>query len=221
MNLVQEAFFKLYPDREFDYSAELKYSGKFKPYNARVSWRDRHLYFRLSSEWKQVDKEIVVGLIQSLLLKVLKENKKSFNVDMYHSFLRKLPEYTVRRESDTVLEGAFNELDEKYFYSSLEMPTLVFGNENRVKLAHYDLHTDTIVVSSVFKNAPLELLHYVLYHEMLHKKHTFVANGSRSSFHTAAFKRDEKMFENYSGCERKLKQFLRKKPKILQMFRFF
>ncbi len=208
MDLVQEAFTRLWPERAFPYTAEITYSGRFSPYNARVRLARNHLQFGLSAEWKRVDREIVIGLVQSLLARTLKEKGATVNVQLYHAFVRKLPDAIPRGASDPVLEQAFARLNELYFYSLLDQPTLAWGTASTTKLGHYNLHTDTVVLSAVFREAPRELLEYVLYHEMLHKKHKYRQQGNRSHFHTKAFKADEKRFNDAGRLERQLEGFL-------------
>ncbi len=221
MDIIREAFQKLYPEKEFVYTSELTYSGQFKPYNARVQWRGNHFRFRLSRTWKEVDGEITMGLLQVLLLRVLKDQKTTFNIELYHSFLKKLPAVTVKGESDAFLVQAFERVNRAYFFDIIDQPTLQWGSAATTKLAHYDLHTDTIVVSSIFQDAPIELLDYVMYHEMLHKKHQFVGKGKHSRFHTTAFRDDELKFSDAVLLEQRLKMFLREKKRKLRRFRLF
>ncbi|MBI4153362.1 hypothetical protein HY497_02465, partial [Candidatus Woesearchaeota archaeon] len=79
MEMITQSFTQLYPDKEFNYTATVKYSGQFKPYNARVQLRGNNLQFRLSNEWKEVDEQIVIGLVQHLLLRLFGGKKNTFN----------------------------------------------------------------------------------------------------------------------------------------------
>jgi hypothetical protein len=51
----------------------------------------------------------------------------------------------------------------------------------------------------------MDLLDYVVYHEMLHKKYKFVNKNGRNYHHTGNFKKKEKEFENQQQVERRLK----------------
>ena len=212
MMVIQSAFTELYPQRTFNYTTEITYSGKFKPYNARVLLRSSHLRFNLSREWKTVDGEIVKGLYQVLLARLFGGKTSTFNMKLYHSFLKKLPEYTEAKESDPQLVESFQRVNNQYF-AAMEQPTLVWGQSSTSTLAHYNLQTDTITMSTIFKGAQQHLMDSVMYHEMLHKKHQFSGNGARQRFHTKAFRDDEKNFMNAAQCELELKQFLRTKRK--------
>jgi hypothetical protein len=210
--LVEEAFRELYPNRQYNYVVDVKYSGKFKPFNARVQLsRFTKLQFRLSKEWKATDNEIVKGLVQVLFFRLLggKKLKPTFNMNLYHSFLKKLPDVTERKQSVPVLVDSFLRVNIQFFHGFMEQPTIVWGKRSTTTLAHYDLHTDTIVMSTIFKQAPQHLTDYVMYHEMLHKKHQFTTNGKMARFHTKAFRDDEKKFGDIKLLEKELNGFLR------------
>ncbi len=210
MALVAHAFTLLYPEKEFTYTAHIKYSGKFKPYNARVQLRENHLQFRLSKEWKDVDDEIVIGLIQHLLLRLLGGKQTTFNINLYHGFLKKLPSVAEADIGDPLLAESFKRVNDSHFSGFMEPASLRWGTESTRTLAHYNLHTDTITVSTIFQNASQHLLDYVMHHEMLHKKHQFTSNGKQSRFHTTAFREDEKKFGNVEAIEKELNAFVRR-----------
>ena len=89
ISLVVEAFNRLFPDND-NYSFSLKYSSKFSQYNANVKKRLSKIEFSLSSKWKTVNDEIVIGLIQSLLLRILGKKGSSMNIDLYNNFVKSL-----------------------------------------------------------------------------------------------------------------------------------
>ena len=209
MNLIEEAFKNLYPDREFNYSCSLKYSGHFKPYNANIKYGFGRVELKLSREWKKIDREIKIGLIQSLMKKLWKTKSSTMNIDFYNNFLKKVHLITPKDKNDPILEASFNRVNEKYFNGLIERPNLVWGGESFRKLGSYDLQGDLISISTVFKKAEIKLLDYVIYHEMLHKKHKFVNRGNRNHFHTSVFRKDEKAFEGSETLEKEINLFLR------------
>ena len=73
INLVEEAFRLLFPAKEFKYSSNLKYSGHFKDYGATISLRGDFLQVKLSRSWQGISREIQIGLIQELLLRMFKK----------------------------------------------------------------------------------------------------------------------------------------------------
>ena len=146
-------------------------------------------------------------------------NVKNAANKVYESFIKNLSKYAKKTKSDPLLEESFNRVNEKYLNGALDRPNLVFGSTSSTKLGSYEYQTDTIIVSSIFKNADIALLDYIMYHEMLHKKHRFYTKNGRSYHHTGKFKIEEKKFENLPQIEKELK-ILCRKAKIRQNFFF-
>jgi hypothetical protein len=91
----------------------------------------------------------------------------------------------------------------------LDKPNLCWGSESFTKLGCYEYGSNTVTVSRIFEQDE-ELLDYIMYHELLHKKHKFSTRNNRSYHHTTHFRRKEKEFDN-PRIEEKLKKFLAKK----------
>ncbi|MBS3128276.1 hypothetical protein J4410_03965 [Candidatus Woesearchaeota archaeon] len=225
MDMVEEAYKGLYPEKEFTFVANVNYSGHFKGYNANVSLRSQHLTFKLSKQWRGVSKDIKIGLLQELLSKLFKNKTiKTYNMEVYHNFLKHVHIAVPKDKVDTVLLAHFNSVNEKYLGNMLDKPNLVWGSYSTRKLGSYDYGSDMITISKALQSDE-ELLEYVLYHEMLHKKHKFSHKAGRSHSHTFAFREDEARFENAENCERRLK-YLPRKPQEQKrasrgLFRFF
>jgi hypothetical protein len=66
------------------------------------------------------------------------------------------------------------------------------------------------MVSKIFQDSETSLLDYVMYHEMLHKKHKFYTKNGKSFHHTSDFSKDERKFENYHEMEDKIRMHIRK-----------
>lgn len=212
--MLNEAINELY--KEFPYSYSLKYSGKFKPYRANVRLRGDNIQFSLSKKWKTVSKEIQIGLMQELLLKILRKRLKPLrtntqNMELYNIFMKKIHIAAPKTDIDPVLEESFDRVNAKYFYNLLEKTNLIWGSTSLSKLGSYEYGTDTIMISSVLRDADKEMLDYIMYHEMLHKKHKFTKSGGRSYHHTSEFRKDEREFENSQLIEKRLKGLLIKK----------
>ena len=206
MNLIEKAFNGLFPNQEFNYHYSINYSGRFKDYNANVRLYKNKLEFNLSKKWRSINPEIRIGLIQELLLKILNKKAKTNNIDLYNSFIKNLHISIPKTKSDPILEDSFNRIDQKYFFSALEIPNLKWGRESFHKLGSYEYQTDTITISSIFRKlADAEVLDYIMYHELLHKKHKFKTTNQKTYAHTKKFKQDEKKFENYALIEKKIK----------------
>ncbi len=221
MNLVEEAFSRLFPETEFNFTAAVTYSKKFKPYNATVRKVGSQLHFSLSRSWKSTSDEIVIGLIQHLLIKILRKEKffaavmkssrkiASLNMQLYDDFIKSVSEVTVSSGgSDERLELSFNRVNEKYFFSLVDRPNLTLGSDSFRKLASYDYHTNTITVSKLFADAPEKLLDYLMYHELLHKKLKFSSSNGRIRHHSSEFRKMERNFEGGSTVEAELNAFI-------------
>jgi len=222
MDIVQEAFSALYPEKEFTYVARIKYSGKFRGFNANVRF-SRHtntMVFSLSKQWKNVSEEIKIGLLQSLMIKLFKTKKNSENMDMYNSFLRHVHIAIPKTKTHPILDESFERVNLKYFDGLVEKPNLRFGKESATQLGSYEYGTDTITISSMLQATEPEILDYVMYHELLHKKLKFYDKNGKSFHHTSEFRRQEKVFENSAIIEQKLKRIGRK-HKLKHLFDFF
>ncbi len=213
MSLVEESFSRLFPDAEFGYEAAVLYSGKFKPYNATVRKIGNRLNFSLSRSWKSTSDEIVIGLVQNLLVRILKKKGIStLNMQLYDDFIKGISEVAAVNNgsgsSDESLESSFARVNEKYFLGIADKPNLRWGLGSFRKLASYDYHTNTITVSSLFRDAPQQLLDYLMYHEMLHKKLKFSSSNGRISHHGAEFRKLEAAFDQGRNMEGELNAFI-------------
>ena len=109
MSLVEQAFNELFPDKNFKYFPILKYSGRFKGYNAnlRLNKVTGVLTINMSKQWRHVSKEIKMGLIQEMLCKIHKKKIKTTNMDLYNHFLRSVHISVPKTKSHPVLEKSF------------------------------------------------------------------------------------------------------------------
>jgi len=209
--LIKEAFQQIYPDKELKYSVSLKYSRKFKPYNANVRLYSNNLVFNLSRDWKKISKEIQIGLIQELLIKILKDkNKKTISMELYNLFMKNVHLAVPKTKTDEILEASFSRVNEAYFNGLIDIPNLEWGNNSTSKLGSYEYGSDTITISAIFRNEKPELLDYVMYHEMLHKKFKFESRNGRSVHHSPEFKKMEAKFENRELIEKEISRLARR-----------
>ena len=217
--LGEEAFRRLYPERKHNFDFEIKYSRNFNDFNSNVRFSrfGNKIRFNLSRKWKDVDEEIQIGLLQSLMLKIFREKgqekseKHTINIDLYNSFIKNLHIGIVKDKSDPVLEESFDRVNKKYFFELVDKPNLMWGAESYRKLGSYDFHTDAISISRALMSKEQSVLDYVMYHEMLHKKEKFESRNGRTHHHTYSFRKKEKQFDNVEEIERKLGQL---RPRI-------
>lgn len=209
--MIETAFKKLYPKKDFNYKAKLTYSKRFKPYNANVKKLANHIEFGLSEKWRDVSDEIKIGLIQELFLRLFNDSKNTINMDLYNNFIKSLHIAIPKTKTHPILEESFNRVNEKYFYGLIERPNLVWKGSSKTKLASYDFQSDTISVSNIFRNADQEIIDYLVYHELLHKKIKYSHKNGKSIHHTKEFRKREKGFENRKVIEKKIERLIKKK----------
>jgi hypothetical protein len=226
MDIIQEAFKELYPGRGLEYDYSIKYSRKFKGYNANVKISCNNLSFHLSRQWKDVSKDIRIGLIQELMVKIFKKRAgfggrlaRTMKMDFYNNFMKQVHLAVPKTKTNIILEESFDRVNSGYFGGMIDKPNLEFGSASLSKLGSYEYGTDTISISTVLKDHQ-ELLDYVMYHEMLHKKYKFNSKNGRSYHHTREFRIKEKEFENSAEIEKKLGRLAVRK-RIGRFFSFF
>ena len=217
MKLAEQAFNELFPEKNSgEYQFEIKYTGRFKPYNANVRYRRNSLQFNLSKKWRTISKEIQIGLIQGLMLRVFTGKNNTINMDLYNNFMRSLHISVQKTNTDPTLEKSFDIINEKYFFGLLEKPNLVWHNSIR-RLGSYEYGSDTISISKVLLEDS-DLMDYVMYHEMLHKKFKFNSSNGRTCHHTREFKEMERKFENSMEMEQRIRRIGRKRNRLFSFF---
>lgn len=230
VELVHRAVEELYPEKLPQYQWDLAYSGRFNSYNANVKYNRTKVAFYLSKDWRKISDEIKIGLVQNLLLKIFgKENARAMstiNLDLYTTFLKNIHLAIPKSDQNPALKSSFDRVNNLYCNGLIDAPNLVWGKVSTRKLGSYEYGSDRIIISSVLQQAPQELLDYVMYHELLHKKHKFNCSSGasrRSYHHTALFKQDESRFDRYAEMEMQLQDFLRQfliKTKAKKFFGF-
>src|SRR3989338_2415878 len=161
MNLIEESFIRLFPDQPFNYNTALEYNRRLGDFNANVSLRQNTINVNLNLQWKTIDNEIKIGLIQHLLLKIFKQRGHSTNIDLYNNFVRQIPTFAPKTKTDPFLQDSFHRINNLFFHNHLEQPNVMWGQASSRRLAHYNFHNDTITVSSLFRTAPQQILDYL------------------------------------------------------------
>jgi hypothetical protein len=103
------------------------------------------------------------------------------------------------------LNEIFARVNTAYFGGLMPKPTLTWNRTLTArKFGHYQPGRDTIMISITLDDpeVPPFALDFVMYHELLHKKHgSMTVNGRRLS-HSPAFRADERQFAQYHEAER-------------------
>lgn len=112
------------------------------------------------------------------------------------------------------LDRLFAKVNRKYFGGELEKPTLTWSQrKTRTILGHHDRVYDTITISKTLDSPefPEWFVEYILYHEMLHMKHSARFINGRRYYHTEAFRQDERRFPRYEEAQRFLEKIARQR----------
>lgn len=217
MDIIEVSFQRLYPNKLLQYTTKLEYNLRLKDFNANIRLYKNILSINLNLQWKDIDDEIKIGLIQSLLLKILKEKSHTPNIDLYNNFIRNIPILTEKTKSHPILESSFLRINNQFFENKLEQPNLTWGQASFHKLAHYNFHNDTITVSTIFQSAKSEILDFLMYHEMLHKHHKYNNHNGRNAFHTSEFRRAENLYLHKDQIEQEINKLIRQQKRQFKL----
>ena len=217
--IVTSAFTSLFPDKKVPV-LKLRFSSRFSSFNANVSIHKQfglvsELVFSLSRDFEDSENEIIIGAIHFLLNKVYDTSVNSLELDLYNGFMKRINRYARKTPSDNFLLSVYHRLNEEYFDGLLDNVNIVWGQASTTTLGHYNFTTNTITISTVLSKES-DLLDFVVYHEMLHKKHGFKQNKTRSEYHTRDFRLDEQKFK-VEDIDKKLTRFVARK-KIKKLF---
>jgi hypothetical protein len=108
------------------------------------------------------------------------------------------------------LEPMFDDLNRRYFGHSLTRPRLGWSRRRwRSQLGCFDPALNQIVMNRELDQhaVPEYVVAYVLYHEMLHVKHPIRFERCRRESHSAKFRKEEKLFEDYQRAMKFLARF--------------
>ncbi|HOX04732.1 MAG TPA: hypothetical protein P5555_19970 [Candidatus Paceibacterota bacterium] len=194
--------------------------------NMRALWRKRPysnlVLFQVSEGFLNAEPEIWGALIQSMVdgrRSPLSGRIRAFaDSDDFSEVLAEIESFAELPGASTQgcahnLEASFARVNAGYFGGSMPRPRLVWNRTlTGRKFGHYQRSTDTVMLS-VSLDAPAVpawVVDYVLYHELLHKKHGFsVLNGRRFS-HTQAFRSEERLFAEHEAAEHFLHRLARR-----------
>ncbi|MBI2662553.1 hypothetical protein HYX11_03780 [Candidatus Woesearchaeota archaeon] len=221
MDLIQQSFQRLYPNKPLNYITKLEYNLRLNDFNANIKLYKNILSINLNLQWKDIDDEIKIGLIQTLLIKIFKHKFHTHNIDLYNNFIRNIPILTKKNNIDPYLEQSFHRVNQQFFQNELEKPNLAWGQASFHKLAHYNFHNDTITVSTIFQKSSLPILDFLMYHELLHKHHQFRNHNGRNSFHTSQFRQDENLYPNKQQIEQEINDIIHLQKRSLRTIKPF
>lgn len=104
----------------------------------------------------------------------------------------------------------FHRLNAKYFEGDLPKPEIGWSTRRwRSQLGIFDPALDQIAINAALDqpHVPEYVVAYVLYHEMLHRKHPIKLARCRLEAHSREFRAEEKKFKDYGRAMKFLKRF--------------
>lgn len=173
---------------------------------------------KVNQGFLNADQLVWRAIIQAVLVQREAENGhlvQEFTLtDDFSETLFELESFAV--PSTPIARGHVHDLDESfarvnvaYFQRQFPKPTLIWNRTlTASKFGHYQPSSDTVMISVSLDDAkiPAYVLDFVMYHELLHKKHgVMIVNGRRLS-HSFAFREDERRFAQYAQAEIELKE---------------
>ncbi|MFK7961451.1 MAG: hypothetical protein AB8G96_13105 [Phycisphaerales bacterium] len=111
------------------------------------------------------------------------------------------------------LDESFERVNAEYFGGAMPRPRLTWNAEATKRLfGYYDFVGDLLMVSRTVDDAdvPVFVVDFIVYHELLHKKHGLRWSGSKAHAHTPAFRADERKFARMDEAERWIKRLARR-----------
>jgi hypothetical protein len=111
------------------------------------------------------------------------------------------------------LAEAFARVNATYFDGQMPPPRFLWSNQvTGGRFGSYEFVGDTLTVSCTLDapNVPACAVDFVVYHELLHKKHGIHWQSGRQYVHTPEFRRDERRFEQFEAAEAALNALARR-----------
>jgi hypothetical protein len=107
------------------------------------------------------------------------------------------------------LDESFERVNKKYFDGCLAKPSLVWNRTLTMrKFGHYQPTRDTLMLSISLDDSrvPAFVIDFVMYHELLHKKHGAASVNGRRQAHSPTFRAEERLFTQFDEATRHLYQ---------------
>ncbi|GIU81313.1 MAG: hypothetical protein D6687_06750 [Acidobacteria bacterium] len=220
MLLEIEKLERLYEEKFQEFLSRNQISSiqvSFYPYSQikhTLRIRSGKVIVRIANSFQNAPIEVQKALASILIAKLLKKPVSSDEKKLYLNFvasLKKTIPQSGRRNLKPAkgkfydLEEIFDRLNEKYFQNTLSKPILGWSTRKTSrKLGRYDFVNKTLIVNSALDDSkvPDYVVEMIVYHEMLHMKHSFrKGKNGKKCFHTAAFREEEKKFEHFEKAE--------------------
>ena len=206
--------------------------ARFYPYaglHHTIRVRAGRVYVRLSDIFKDAPVEAQRALAFILVARVLRRPAPKAYENAYRAYscapeVMRASEIARRQRGRKMLtsprgnhydlDRLFARLNRRHFDNSLAKPTLSWSQRRtRNILGHHDSTHDAIVISKTLDapDVPEWFVEFILYHEMLHIKHTARVINGRRYHHTKAFRAEEQRFPYYTEAQKWLDHIARQR----------
>ena len=111
------------------------------------------------------------------------------------------------------LKAIFNHLNYSYFDNRLMTPRIGWSKKHSYsRLGFYDPRRDLLVISRIFdsRNVPAQIIHYLMYHEMLHILFPTIEDNGRRNVHSREFRSHERQYPEFEYIQQWLRKNIRK-----------
>ncbi|MFH1377995.1 MAG: SprT-like domain-containing protein [Planctomycetota bacterium] len=112
------------------------------------------------------------------------------------------------------LDESFERVNQRYFNGTMQRPATIGWSPRRAqrRVGCYFHKEDRLMVSRILDDArtPVEILDYVMYHELLHKKYVvYKGIGGRTVYHSPEFREAERLYPDFRAIDRRLNELIR------------
>lgn len=213
-SLMTEQYQFNFPTKKYRLKAEFYPS---KSLRHTISLRSGQILIRISETFKSVPEEIL-GLLGIILLAKIFRYKVERDINRkYREYVREyiLPQHPVNERRPSVkytaagkfydLNEIFNSINSQFFENKIQKPVLGWSlNKSYGRLGFYSDARNLLVISRIFdsRKAPLQVVRYLMYHEMLHiYLPARIVNG-RKLVHTERFRKLERQFPDFENIQK-------------------
>ncbi len=200
-----------------------KIKAQFHPYRSlrhTIEWNYRLINLKISQYLSDAPPNILEDLAVILLAKVYKIKPDKTIKDSYRNYADSLSNKLPKRKKIIPkhyfpqgeyynLKDMFERLNNTYFSNKLNVKYIGWSkNKSYTRLGYYDRERELLVVSKIFdsKKVPINVVEYLVYHEMLHIFIPTTTVNGRRKIHPPNFKQLEKKFPDYEKIQNWIKK---------------
>ena len=192
-----------------------KIKARFHPYRTlrhTIEWNHDFIHLKISQYLSNAPENVLQDLAIILLAKVYKIKPDKSVKDSYSNYTRSIKDNIPKRKKTIPkgydprgkyfnLRAIFNNLNIEYFENKLSVKYLGWSkSKSYTRLGYYDRERELLVISKIFdsKKVPINVVEYLVYHEMLHIFIPTTTVNGRRKIHPPAFRNLEK---NFPDCD--------------------